>query len=437
MTVPQQQGRGAPAGALAEVVEPALTVNGGPLVSTPDDCTLAALRTLLRSTHLAGPDDLPALVSAAGQQLGADRAVLHLVDYDQVQLIALAPNGASSAQPLPIEATLAGRAFSDLAQYTSTAGPGVTLWTPVLDGTERLGVLELRFAAAAAVDDELRAAGQDLASLLAALVIAKSLYGDAIERARRRTPLTVPAELQWRLLPPLTFVSPRVAVAGVLAPAGEVAGDSFDYALNGYTLHVAVVDAMGHGLEATLLSAVAVAALRNARRGGLDLAGTVAAMDAEIASQFGPDKFVTGIVGQLDLATGWWRWTTCGHPPALLVRAGRVVKTLDSVIGAPLGLGLLEQHPEIGQERLEPGDRLLIYTDGVTEARDAAGEFFGTERLVRFVTRHTASGQPAAETLRRLNRTILAHQNGALQDDATTVLVEWHTDEPDRVILLP
>ncbi len=194
---------------------------------------------------------------------------------------------------------------------------------------------------------------------------------------------------------------------------------------------------MGHGLEATLLSAVAVAALRNARRGGLDLAGTVAAMDAEIASQFGPDKFVTGIVGQLDLATGWWRWTTCGHPPALLVRAGRVVKTLDSVIGAPLGLGLLEQHPEIGQERLEPGDRLLIYTDGVTEARDAAGEFFGTERLVRFVTRHTASGQPAAETLRRLNRAILAHQNGALQDDATTVLVEWHTDEPDRVILLP
>ncbi len=89
-------------------------------------------------------------------------------------------------------------------------------------------------------------------------------------------------------------------------------------------------------------------------------------MDSQIASQFGPDKFVTGIVGELDVPTVWWRWTTCGHPPALLVRAGRVVKTLDSVIGSPLGLGLLEKHPEIGQERLEPGDRLLIYTDGVT-----------------------------------------------------------------------
>ncbi len=127
-----------------------------------------------------------------------------------------------------------------MAQHTSTAGPGVTLWTPVLDGTERLGVLELQFPASTAVDDELRAAGRDLASLLAALVMAKSLYGDAVERVRRTTPLTVPAELQWRLLPPLTFVSPQVAVAGVLVPAAEVVGDSFDYALNGDTLHVAV-----------------------------------------------------------------------------------------------------------------------------------------------------------------------------------------------------
>ena len=436
MTVPQQ-GSMAAAGARVEVVAPAPIGNGDRLVSTPDARALAALRTLLRSTHLAGPDDLPALVSAAGQHLGADRAVLHLVDYGQVVLVPLTSVDAPPAEPLTIEATLAGRAFSDLAQHTSTAAPGGTLWTPVLDGTERLGVLELRFPAAGAVDDELRAAGRDLASLLAALVIAKSLYGDSVERARRTTPLTVPAELQWRLLPPLTFVSPRVAVAGVLAPVAEVAGDSFDYALNGDALHVAVIDAMGHGLEATLLSAVAVAALRNARRGGLDLAGTVAAMDAEIASQFGPDKFVTGIVGQLDLTTGWWRWTTCGHPPTLLVRAGRVVKTLDQVIGPPLGLGLLEKHPEIGQERLEPGDRLLLYTDGVTEARDTDGAFFGTERLVAFITRHTASGQPAAETLRRLNRAVLAHQNGALQDDATTVLVEWRTDEPDRVILLP
>ena len=395
------------------------------------DGGLAALRVLLRTTHLSGPDDLPALVGAAGTALGAERAVLYVVDYDQVLLVPLLAPGSDDVQPVPVEGTLAGRAFSDIVQHTSHAGGGQTLWTPVLDGTERLGVLQLELAADVQIDDELQAVCGDVAALVAEMVMTKAMYGDAVERARRRIPMTLPAELQWRLLPPLTFVSPRAAVAGILAPTAEVAGDSFDYALNGDVLHVALVDAMGHGLESTLLSAVAVSALRNARRRGLALPDTVRSVDTALSDQFGPDRFVTGVVGELDVATGWWRWATCGHPPALLVRAGRVVKQLDGVVGVPLGLGLLTD-VEIGAERLEPGDRLLLYTDGVPEARDAAGEFFGTERLAELVIRQDAARRPAAETLRRLNQAILAHQEGTLQDDATTVLVEWLTDEPDR-----
>jgi serine phosphatase RsbU (regulator of sigma subunit) len=72
--------------------------------------------------------------------------------------------------------------------------------------------------------------------------------------------------VQWQLVPPLTFATPRVAVAGVLEPTYEVAGDSFDYALNGDTAHLLIVDAMGHGLEATLMSVVASA--RSATRAG-------------------------------------------------------------------------------------------------------------------------------------------------------------------------
>jgi serine phosphatase RsbU (regulator of sigma subunit) len=396
------------------------------------------LRLLLRSTHLASADDLPVMVSGAGAQLGAVGAVLYVVDYDQVLLVPLAAAGDApggvAGEPVAIEGTLAGRAFTALGQHTSAAGSGPTLWTPVLDGTERLGVLQFDFPGDVPLDEELRATCLDVARLVAMLMVTKSMYGDAVERARRRAPMTIPAELQWRLLPPLTFISPRVAVAGALAPTAEVAGDSFDYALNGATMHVAVIDAMGHGLEATLLSGVAIAALRNARRGSLDLAETVAVIDATIGSQFGPDEFVTGIVGELDVCTGWWRWATCGHPPTLLVRGGHVVKVLDSIITPPLGLGLLDGDPSIAQERLEPGDRLLLYTDGVIEARDSDGEFFGTERLVEFITRQSAAGLPAAETLRRLNRAILAHQDGTLQDDATTVMVEWLTDQPQRSI---
>ena len=399
-----------------------------------EDGGLAALRVLLRTTHLAGPDDLPALVQSAGAALGAVRAVLYLVDYDQVQLVPLveARTGDDPPQPVQIEGTLAGRSFSDVTQHTTTLDSGRALWTPVVDGTDRLGVLHLQFGVEVVLDEDLMRIGADIAALLADLVSTRALYGDGVERARRRVPMTVPAELQWCLLPPLTFVSPRVAVAGVVAPTHEVAGDSFDYSLNDNVLHVAVVDGMGHGLESALLAAVTVCALRNARRGGLTLPTTVQTTDAVLSAQFGPDRFVTGIIGELDIVSGWWRWATCGHPPALLVRGGRVVKELTAAAGLPLGLGMLEDEVEVGAERLEPGDRLLLYTDGVVEARNADGVFFGVERLAELVIREDAARRPAAETLRRLNHAILAHQEGALQDDATTVLVEWLTDQPDR-----
>jgi len=114
----------------------------------------------------------------------------------------------------------------------------------------------------------------------------------------------------------------------------------------------------------------------------------------------------------------------------LLLRSGRVVKFLDTVVEPPLGLRMLGKEPDVGQERLQPGDRLVLYTDGVVEARDSDGEFFAPERLAEFVTRQAADARPLAETLRRLNLAILEHQQGELQDDATTVMVEWLTSSP-------
>lgn len=391
--------------------------------------TLRALRLLLQSSHVSEPGDLPALIAAAGKEVGAAHTTLYVVDYDQVVLVPLIQPGAD-IDAVTIEGTLAGRCFAEVTQQAATGGDGSSLWTPLLDGTERLGVMQTEYDDGTEIDDAMRAACLDVASLAAEIITSRSRYGDFIESARRRESMAVRAELQWRLLPPLTFVSPRVAVAGVLSPTHEVAGDCFDYSLNGDTLSAAVFDAMGHGLEAALLASVAVSALRNARRTGCDLTDSVRAIDAQLSAQFGPDKFVTGIVGELDVATGWWRWVTCGHPPALVIRGGKVVKTLEWAASPPMGLGLLGD-VAIGQERLEPGDRLLIYTDGVVEARDAAGEFFGVERLVEFVAREASARRPAAETMRRLNLAILSHQEGALQDDATTLMVEWMTDQPE------
>jgi serine phosphatase RsbU (regulator of sigma subunit) len=392
---------------------------------------LAALHGLLEASHHAAPDDLPALVDAAAIELGAQHGLIYLVDYDQAMLIPFVGDtgGGNAAEPVSIESTIAGRTFADVSQHVATSEDSRAVWTPLLDGTERLGVTQILFPASTEIDEALLSACHDVTALLAELVMTRAEYGDAVQRLRRQRGLTVPAELQWRLLPPLTFLSPRVGIAGALQPAEEVAGDSFDYAVNGDTAHVAIFDAMGHGLEAALLAAVAVPTLRNARRSHLDLASTVEAIDATIAGAFGSDKFVTGVVGELDTATGWWRWINCGHPPTLIVRDGHVVKTLDNPIGPPLGFASLSGESELGQERLQQGDRLLLYTDGVIEARDAAGNFFGTGRLVEFVSREAADGRPIAETLRRLNRAILAHQEERLQDDATTVVVEWMTPQ--------
>jgi phosphoserine phosphatase RsbU/P len=403
------------------------------IVSDAD--SLTALRTLLHSAHLAGPDTLPALVSDAGAAFGADAVELYLVDYDQTLLVPLRQPDVEGRGELPVEGTVAGRAFTDIAQHVSSADDGSLVWTPVLDGTDRLGVICHRFPAGVDVGAELQDACRDAAAVSAELTVTRSLYGDAIEKARRKEAMTVPAELQWRLLPPLTFVSPPVAVAGVLAPTHDIAGDTFDYALNGDTVHVAIFDAMGHGLGATLLASVTVAVLRNARRSGLGLAATATAIDAALTGQFGPATFVTGIIGELEISTGWWRWVTCGHPAALLLRGGKVVKALDSVVSPPMGLKLLAAEPQIGSERLQPGDRLVLYTDGVVEARDSDGQFFSVERLTEFLIRQEADRRPLAETLRRLNLAILAHQQGALQDDATTVMVEWQTEQGERSIV--
>jgi serine phosphatase RsbU (regulator of sigma subunit) len=243
--------------------------------------------------------------------------------------------------------------------------------------------------------------------------------------------MQLPAEMQWQLMPPLTFGTSQVVVSGTIEPAYEVGGDCFDYAVNGTTAHVAVIDAMGHGLGATLLATVAVGALRNARRTGLDLVDTVRSMDKWLTAQFGIETFVTAVVAELDITTGQYRWINAGHPAALLLRNGQVVKELDEGINPPLGLH--DEVPTIMEERLEPGDRIVLYTDGVTEARDGMRNLFGVDRLVDFVTRAAADELPAPETLRRLNRAILEHQEGNLQDDATTLLVEWKGESPQQL----
>jgi len=186
--------------------------------------------------------------------------------------------------------------------------------------------------------------------------------------------------MQWALLPPLVMTNPQVAVAGILEPAYDVAGDSFDYALNDDDLQLAIVDAMGHGLDAAVLATVAIAAYRHASRVNVDLPDFYyAAMDRAIAGQFDEEHFVT-VMAHLDVGSGRLRWVNAGHPHLLLLRGRRVVGALDIPTTLPIGFGGAD--PQVSEVTLEPGDRVLFFTDGITEEHLAGGDLFGERRLI-------------------------------------------------------
>jgi serine phosphatase RsbU (regulator of sigma subunit) len=390
----------------------------------------AALDAVLRRDHLMAPDALDELTVVGARRLGARTAVLWLVDYDQVSLGRLGGPSGVPGERLSVDGSLAGRCFRSVETMESDGEDGHLVWVPLLDGIERLGVLEAVFDAdAPPVTEDLRSALGQLAHLLAELLVSNAAYTDHYEWVRRRQAMTLPAEMQHRLLPPLTFGTDRVVVSGLLAPAYDVGGDAFDYALNGNVAHVAVFDAVGHGLQASLLTNLAVSCYRNTRRAGLDLAAAAATIDHALDDMFGGERFVTAMLCQLDVDTGVFRWINAGHPAPMLLRGSQVVKELQGRPALPLGInGLLaDELFAVSSEALQPGDRLLLFTDGVDEARNADGEFFGRQRLAEFAAKEAGSGLPTPEAMRRLQQAVLRHQVGRLQDDATMVFVEWLT----------
>lgn len=211
----------------------------------------------------------------------------------------------------------------------------------------------------------------------------------------------------------------------MLEPCYEVGGDGFDYAVNKSVIYLAVLDAVGRGLPASMTCAVALSAIRAARRAGEGLAALAPAVDAALASEFTDYRFVTAILAELNEDSGRLRYVNAGHPLPLLLRGNKAVLTLGRGRRLPLGLG--GAPAEVGEAVLEPGDRLLLHTDGVTDARRADGGRSGLAHLVDLAKRYSIAGLPAAETLRRLNHAILDQQGGQLRDDATLLLVEWST----------
>lgn len=386
------------------------------------------LGTMIDRAHEMPPHLIAPLVAEVIGVIGGRDVTVFLQDYDQMTLVPLPGEGLVVGKPEPIAGSFAGRAFLGDAMVEQAVNGGVRLFVPLSDGTDRVGVLA--FTAASPDEDDRRLARR-FAGLVADVLVTKGMYTDRFFQARRRRPMSLSAEMLWSLLPPLMMTTPQVAVAGILEPAYDVGGDCFDYALNDDILHVGIVDAMGHGLDAAVMATVAITAYRHARRGDVDLSDLYESMDQAIAAQFDQDRFVTAQMARLDVGSGQLRWVNAGHPHPLLLRNRQVVRALHSPTTLPAGIG--GATPHVSEESLEPGDRVLFFTDGIIEERMSGGEQFGEDRLIDQLERAEQGGGLVQQTVRRLSHALMHERGGATSDDATLFLLEWRNRTTDHL----
>jgi hypothetical protein len=367
------------------------------------------------------PKDLvPTVHAVLADAVAAQSVAILLSDYDSDVLRELVAGGGTEGRLFAVDGEGPGEVFRDQRPRARHEDDAWFVDLPMSLHGERLGVLVVGLLADPPGED-LECLHQ-VATVLAHVVPRIAWYSDQIERTRRVVPLTLPAEIQWSALPLRAFSCPRFDIAGQLCPAYEVGGDIFDYTMDGDVLQVAALDAMGHGLGASLLGSLAVNALRNNRRAGLPLVDQVRGADRVLFGQHGGDRFVCGAFLRVDTVTGSVDVINAGHPFGALVREGKA-RMIEVPAQLPMGMfeeTIYEQHAI----QLDPGDRVVLVSDGVVEARPVDGEEFGEDRLCARL--ESMMGVHAGETVRRLVRELRDWEGDDLRDDITVVVLDWH-----------
>ncbi len=376
-----------------------------------------------RALQGLAPADVNDTLTRLARRLGGWDVQAYLVDFEQTMLFPVPHRSARSALPVghPVAGTGLGRAFAERRLISEPVDGHRRVWVPIFEGSECTGVLGLSLEGE--VTTELRATCEELGMLAGAVISISARTTDFFHRVRRRRSMSLPASMQWDLLPPLCLSTPEVSSAGLLEPAYDVGGDCFDHAVNGTTVDVAIMDAMGHGLASSVMSALAMGCYRHDRREGQPLRAMHDRLDTVLAERFGGDVFVTGQLARLDLGDGRFTWVNAGHPGPLLVRRGKVVRTLRCAPSLPWGLG--GRLAELAEVELEPGDAVVFYTDGVIDGRSSDGTSFGLEAFTSVIEQATASHSGSDVIVRHAINGVLAHQDDSLRDDATMVWLEW------------
>ncbi|MEV5826642.1 PP2C family protein-serine/threonine phosphatase [Spirillospora sp. NPDC052242] len=367
---------------------------------------------VVRAVWGAPPHDLLTVAGRAfGRYAGGGDARVLLPDYRQSALVA--PDGAAT----PIANTSAGHAFA--AQRPVRDGTDDDLLhVPLTVQGDRIGVLTVPLPPGAPAPDRL----DELADVLARALRLADGGTDLYRRLRRRTRLTVAAEMQWDLLPASAFESAEIAFAGRLEPAYAVWGDHFDWSASAHGFQLTVSNGMGTGTEAASLTHLTVGALRNARRSGGDIAEQAMLADQALYARYRGDRHVSTLLLDFDYATGRVRTIDAGSP-----RIYRLRGTSADLIGfdAQLPLGMFgDTRYTIEEFTVERGDRLVVVSDGVYGSRSPSGEEFGGTPLLNALrdTRLQAPPEAVGTVIRGY---VDFHEGDEPGDDAVVACVDW------------
>ena len=323
--------------------------------------------------------------------------------------------GEETAERVSLVDSSPGRALATQSLVVEPGPHGARVFAPVTNRGEAIGVLELLLGTQP--DEQVLAEVAFAAHALAYVIIANRRFTDLFEWGQRSVPLSLAAEIQHRLLPgAYTCEAGQFTIAGWLEPAGNVGGDTFDFALERGVLHFSLTDAMGHEVDAALLATLLIGGLRNARRAGVGLAEQVRLASDGLAEHAPRDGFVTGQVGRIDLRTRTATIVNAGHPLPLRLRDGRVNR-VELEVDPPFGT-LRGHEYRVQRLPLEPGDRLLLFTDGMLERNTTSVDI---EAMV-------ASGAQMhpREAVQHLTQAIFEATGGVLNDDATAMCLDWH-----------
>ncbi|HTJ38388.1 MAG TPA: PP2C family protein-serine/threonine phosphatase [Dactylosporangium sp.] len=389
---------------------------------------MSGVGSIDKALRVAPPDRLVETLDAyLSATHGAKNSTVWLADYRSTTL---SPAGADAPEAVGDQLGPATRAFaSQTPVLEAREGQAFArLHLPVTAWGERVGVLSVGLDAARLPSERPRL--EELAESFAVALAAAYRRTDRYHMDRRRTGrLTMAAEMQWDLLPARGYDQPGVKFAGQLEPAYAVCGDHFDWSVNGDWLTVTALNGMGTGLDAALLSTLAVNAMRNARRSipaGQSSPGDLAdqavlAADA-IFSQYGGARHVATLLLSLHTGTGELRMIDAGSPRMLLVRGGQV-RDVDLDPQLPLGMFGDTRYVE-ERMQLEPGDRLFVVSDGVHGAVRQNEPTFGERELSRAI--RSTRLQPPAEAISSVMRSLRDYHAGAeLADDALIICLDW------------